>query len=108
VTGADEADTALGAAGALVAQARQAVAAGGAVDFALVAEKVDAACRALRALDAAEARPRVGRLAALYDDLGVVTAALEREYRTLQRSLGEIEARRRARTAYGAPPRRTP
>ncbi len=83
-----------------IADARRVLAEGRAVDLGDLGERVDAACRDLVGLPAAEAREFQPRLMALYDDINGLAETLKREHDALKRTLGDLDARQRAQSAY--------
>jgi len=86
---------------ALVAHARASIGENHPIDVATLAQRVDAACKAINALPPGQAKPLAPKLMAIYDDLGVLVEAVKREHAALKQAMGALDARRRAQSAYG-------
>ena len=98
-------ETRLAHASAEAVSAREALAAGRSVDLTGLTEIVEAACREIAAVPAAEAPALRLRVVALYDELDRLTDALKHEHDSLKRALDDLGAQQRARSAYGKPGR---
>ena len=85
--------------------AREALAAGASVELTALSEIVEAACREIATVPAADAQALRLRVVALYDELDRLAGALKHEHDSLKQALGDLRAQQRARSAYGKPGR---
>ncbi len=92
---------------ALLARARSEVAADGLCDLSHLDAKVREVCGGVKGLSARQGREVRVRLLALYDELGGLADAIQRNLESIGARLGDTTKRHQAASAYGQAPRRT-